>query len=71
MANEGESKSTVLVAGGANLAIAVAKIVAGVFSGSSAMLAEGAMGRTHAGMVARARSVIVRSGAQPMPPRRS
>jgi cation diffusion facilitator family transporter len=42
MANEAESKSTVLVAGGANLAIAVAKIVAGVFSGSSAMLAEGA-----------------------------
>src|SRR3954471_14768056 len=38
----GESFTTVLVAGGANLAIAVAKIVAGVLTGSSAMLAEGA-----------------------------
>ena len=38
----GESQGTVLVAGAANLAIAVAKIVAGVLSGSSAMLAEGA-----------------------------
>src|SRR3954451_19308452 len=36
------SFTTVLVAGGANLAIAVAKIVAGVLTGSSAMLAEGA-----------------------------
>jgi cation diffusion facilitator family transporter len=36
------SLGTVLVAGGANLAIAVAKIVAGFLSGSSAMLAEGA-----------------------------
>ena len=47
MAEEGEqdkdgSRGTVLVAGGANLAIAVAKIVAGVLTGSSAMLAEGA-----------------------------
>ncbi len=41
--NEQEgSFGTVLVAGGANLAIAVAKIVAGALSGSSAMLAEGA-----------------------------
>jgi cation diffusion facilitator family transporter len=39
---EGESKGTVLVAGAANLGIAVAKIAAGVVSGSSAMLAEGA-----------------------------
>jgi cation diffusion facilitator family transporter len=37
-----ESTSTVLVALGANLAIALAKITAGVLSGSSAMLAEGA-----------------------------
>jgi cation diffusion facilitator family transporter len=37
-----ESLGTVLVAGGANLAIAVAKIVAGVLTGSSSMLAEGA-----------------------------
>jgi cation diffusion facilitator family transporter len=36
------SFGTVLVAGGANLAIAVAKIVAGFLTGSSAMLAEGA-----------------------------
>ena len=36
------SLGTVLVAGGANLAIAVAKIVAGALTGSSAMLAEGA-----------------------------
>jgi len=36
------SLGTVLVAGGANLAIAVAKIVAGLLTGSSAMLAEGA-----------------------------
>ncbi len=36
------SFGTVLVAGGANLAIAVAKIVAGALTGSSAMLAEGA-----------------------------
>ncbi len=42
MAEEGESKGTVLVAGAANLAIAVAKVVAGLLSGSSAMLAEGA-----------------------------
>ena len=38
----GESLGTVLVAGAANLAIAVAKIVAGALTGSSAMLAEGA-----------------------------
>jgi cation diffusion facilitator family transporter len=36
------STSTVLVAGGVNLLIAVAKLVAGVVSGSSAMLAEAA-----------------------------
>jgi cation diffusion facilitator family transporter len=36
------SFGTVLLAGGANLAIAVAKIVAGALTGSSAMLAEGA-----------------------------
>ena len=36
------SVGTVLVAGGANLAIAVAKLVAGALTGSSAMLAEGA-----------------------------
>jgi cation diffusion facilitator family transporter len=44
--DEGQSKDgsfgTVLVAGGANLAIAVAKLVAGFLTGSSAMLAEGA-----------------------------
>jgi cation diffusion facilitator family transporter len=37
-----ESTVTVLVAGAANLAIAIAKIVAGVVTGSSAMLAEAA-----------------------------
>jgi cation diffusion facilitator family transporter len=37
-----ESTSTVLVAGGANLLIAVAKTVAGLASGSSAMLSEAA-----------------------------
>ena len=42
MADDGGSKGTVLLAGGANLAIAVAKIVAGALSGSSGMLAEGA-----------------------------
>jgi divalent metal cation (Fe/Co/Zn/Cd) transporter len=36
------SRSTVLLAGGVNLLIAVAKIVAGLVSGSSAMLAEAA-----------------------------
>jgi cation diffusion facilitator family transporter len=36
------SRSTVLVAGGANLLIAVAKLFAGLVSGSSAMLAEAA-----------------------------
>ena len=37
-----ESTSTVLVAGGANLLSAVAKLVAGLASGSSAMLSEAA-----------------------------
>lgn len=37
-----ESVGTVLLAGGANLAIAVAKLVGGLISGSSAMLAEAA-----------------------------
>jgi cation diffusion facilitator family transporter len=37
-----DSRKTVLVALGANAAIAVAKLVAGIVSGSSAMLAEGA-----------------------------
>ena len=37
-----ETRRTVLVAGGANLFIAVCKVVAGLISGSSAMLAEGA-----------------------------
>ncbi|MBF4769900.1 cation transporter [Nocardioides agariphilus] len=42
--SEGESESarTVLIAGAANLLIAVAKLVAGLVSGSSAMLAEAA-----------------------------
>jgi cation diffusion facilitator family transporter len=39
---EDESTGTVIVALGANLAIAVAKITAGLLGGSSAMLAEGA-----------------------------
>jgi cation diffusion facilitator family transporter len=39
---EDESARTVLVAGAANLAIAVAKLVAGLASGSAAMLAEAA-----------------------------
>jgi cation diffusion facilitator family transporter len=39
---EDQSTSTVLVAGTANLAIAVAKLVAGLASGSSAMLSESA-----------------------------
>jgi cation diffusion facilitator family transporter len=39
---EDESTSTVLVAGAANLLIAVAKLVAGLASGSSAMLSEAA-----------------------------
>lgn len=38
----GESTATVLVAGAANLAIAVAKLVAGLISGSAAMLSEAA-----------------------------
>jgi cation diffusion facilitator family transporter len=37
-----ETRRTVLVAGGANLFIALSKLVAGLISGSSAMLAEGA-----------------------------
>src|SRR6187200_3599614 len=41
MAQE-ESTSTVLVAGAANLLIAAAKLVAGLVSGSSAMLSEAA-----------------------------
>jgi cation diffusion facilitator family transporter len=39
---ENESVGTVLVAGGANLVIAAAKIVAGLLSGSAAMLSEAA-----------------------------
>ncbi|MFF5502341.1 cation diffusion facilitator family transporter [Streptomyces roseolus] len=42
MADNGESTFTVIVAAGANLGIAVAKAVAGVISGSSAMLSEAA-----------------------------
>ncbi|WP_257002624.1 cation transporter, partial [Streptomyces albidoflavus] len=41
-ADRGESTFTVLVAAGANLGIAVAKAVAGIISGSSAMLSEAA-----------------------------
>jgi cation diffusion facilitator family transporter len=40
--DQGESRTTVLIAGGANLVIALAKLVAGLVSGSSAMLAEAA-----------------------------
>ncbi|WP_219471508.1 cation diffusion facilitator family transporter [Nonomuraea rhizosphaerae] len=40
--NSEESLATVLVAGGANLAIAVAKLVTGLLSGSAAMLSEAA-----------------------------
>jgi cation diffusion facilitator family transporter len=39
---QGESLGTVLVAGAVNLAIAVAKIVAGLMTGSAAMMSEGA-----------------------------
>jgi len=39
---KGESLGTVLVAGAVNLAIAVAKIVAGLMTGSAAMMSEGA-----------------------------
>ena len=42
LVSDEESTGTVLVALAANLGIAVAKITAGVLSGSSAMLAEGA-----------------------------
>ena len=42
MADDGESTATVLLAGSANLAIAVAKLVGGLISGSTAMLAEAA-----------------------------
>ena len=42
VSSEEESTRTVLVAGGANLLIAVAKLLAGLASGSSAMLAEAA-----------------------------
>ncbi|SEG85447.1 cation diffusion facilitator family transporter [Thermomonospora echinospora] len=38
----GETRKTVLAAGGANIAIAVTKLVAGLVAGSSAMLAEAA-----------------------------
>ena len=41
-APSGGSLGTVLLAGGANLAIAIAKLVAGLITGSAAMLAEGA-----------------------------
>lgn len=40
--NSGESTATVLVAGAANLAIAAAKLVAGLVGGSAAMLSEAA-----------------------------
>jgi cation diffusion facilitator family transporter len=40
--DDGSSRATVLLAGTANLAIAVAKIAAGLLTGSAAMLAEGA-----------------------------
>ena len=40
--NGGETKRTVLIAGAANLVVAVIKAVAGVLTGSSAMLAESA-----------------------------
>src|SRR5678815_1325889 len=39
---DGETTATVLLAGGANLAIAIAKLVGGLISGSTAMLAESA-----------------------------
>src|SRR6478736_10537392 len=42
MPDEDESTGTVLLAGSANLAIAVAKLVGGLISGSTAMLAEAA-----------------------------
>jgi cation diffusion facilitator family transporter len=42
MAEHDESTGTVLLAGGANLAIAVAKLIGGLISGSAAMLAEAA-----------------------------
>jgi cation diffusion facilitator family transporter len=42
MADHDETTGTVLLAGGANLAIAVAKLVGGLLSGSAAMLAEAA-----------------------------
>jgi cation diffusion facilitator family transporter len=41
-AEENESVGTVILAGAANLAIAVAKLAAGLFSGSAAMLSEAA-----------------------------
>src|SRR3954462_6718923 len=41
-ASDDESTGTVLLAGSANLAIAVAKLVGGLISGSTAMLAEAA-----------------------------
>src|SRR6478735_8635343 len=42
MPEEDESTGTVLLAGSANLAIAVAKLVGGLISGSTAMLVEAA-----------------------------
>jgi cation diffusion facilitator family transporter len=42
VSSEGESRRTVLLAGAANLFIAAAKLIAGLLSGSSAMLAEAA-----------------------------
>ena len=42
MAEQDESTGTVLLAGGANLAIAIAKLAGGLISGSAAMLAEAA-----------------------------
>jgi divalent metal cation (Fe/Co/Zn/Cd) transporter len=41
-ASDEESTGTVLLAGSANLAIAIAKLVGGLISGSTAMLAEAA-----------------------------
>jgi divalent metal cation (Fe/Co/Zn/Cd) transporter len=42
MVSDNESDATVLLAGTANLAIAIAKLVAGLLSGSTALLAEAA-----------------------------
>jgi cation diffusion facilitator family transporter len=40
--NSGETRRTVLIAGGANVVVAVLKLAAGIIAGSSAMLAESA-----------------------------